>query len=87
MPTPIPLTLPPSSLTPHGLIPRPLSLTPRPSCRIVTEKKMKIWKKKCFLSLAKQVLDPDPEPDPHQLEKWDRDPHQNVLDMRHWFDE
>ena len=43
---------------------------------------------KCFLFIAKQILDPapDPEPDPdqHQLEKWDPDPHQNVLDLPHW---
>ena len=34
----IPLTLPPSSLAPHGLIPHILSLTPSPSFRNVTEK-------------------------------------------------
>ena len=38
-----------------------------------------------MLSLAKQILDLDPDPDPHQLEKWDPDldPHQNVLDPPH----
>ena len=30
-------------------------------------------------------MDPDPELDPHQLEKWDPDPHQNVLDPPHWI--
>ena len=36
------------------------------------------------LPTAKQFL--DPEPGPHQLEKWDPDPdpHQNVLDLPHW---
>ena len=61
------------SLAPHGLIHHTLSLTPRPSSRIVTEKithdkfckimekkKMKIWKKFSFLSLAKTFLDPAP---------------------------
>ena len=43
---------------------------------------MKIWKKNFFLSLAKKMLDPDP----HQLEKWDPDQHQNVLDPPHCFD-
>ena len=32
-----------------------------------------------FLSLAIKFLDPDP----YQLEKWDPDPHQNVLDPPH----
>ena len=27
----------------------------------------------------------DPAPVPHQLEKWDPDPHKNVLDPPHWF--
>ena len=39
------------------------------------------------LSLTKKVLDPDPAPDPHQLEKWDPEPHQNVLDPPHCFEE
>ena len=34
-------------------------------------------------------MDPDPEPDsdpdPHQLEKWDPDLHQNILDLPHRF--
>ena len=32
------------------------------------------------------VVDPDysVHPDPHQHEKWDPDPHQNVLDPPHW---
>ena len=40
-----------------------------------------------MLSLAKQILDLDPDPDPHQLEKWDPDldPHQNILDPPHCF--
>ena len=45
---------------------------------------MKIWKNNFFLSLAKQILDPAPDPDPDQLEKLDPDPHQNVLDPPHW---
>ena len=44
---------------------------------------MKIWKNNFFLSLAKQILDPAPDPDPDQLEKLDPDPHQNVLDPPH----
>ena len=43
------------------------------------KKKMKIWKTNFFLSLAKTVLDPDQ----HQLEKWDPDPHKNFLDLPH----
>ena len=34
-----------------------------------------------FPSLAKQILEPDS--DAHQLEKWDPDPPQNVLDPPH----
>ena len=38
---------------------------------------------KLFLSLVNNILDPEPDPDLHQLEKWDPDLHQNVLDPPH----
>ena len=60
-------------------------------CSILTMLQMKFWKTKFLLSLPKQILDPAPDPDlapaldPYQLEKWDPDPYQNVLDPPHWF--
>ena len=71
-PYPSPLALPPA------LLMRKFKITHEQFCKSKEKKKSEDLEEIFFICLAKKL-----DPDLHHLEKWDPDPHQNVLDPPH----